>query len=418
MKVAFIVPEFPNLSHTFILNQITGLLDRGHDVTIYARTRGNESVIHADVEKYHLLDRIVYYGDSYQALPTDRFLWFRRAMRFVLTNFHKAPIPLLKLLYRKFREKAISPHSGHKIATLLNGDMHSYDIVHCHFGPSGNLGALLKDLGIIEGKCITTFHGYDLSIYINEEGDKVYDALFKAGDFFLPISEKWKEKLIRLGCEKQRIAVHRMGVDTSRFAFTPRESRENGKVHMLTVARLVEKKGVQYGIQAVAKVLKKYPYVEYSIAGDGPLRSELQSLIDTLNINGYVKLLGWKRQEEIVEIMRSADILLAPSVTSKDGDQEGIPVVLIEALSQGLPVLSTQHSGIPELVRDGEFGFLVPERDVNALAEKLEYLIEHPEIWPEMGRAGRDYVARYYDINKLNDQLVGLYQRLLDGRLP
>jgi colanic acid/amylovoran biosynthesis glycosyltransferase len=210
MKVAFIVPEFPSLSHTFILNQITGLLDRGHDVTIYARTHGNESVIHADVEKYHLLDRIVYYGDSYQALPTDRFLWFRRAMRFVLTNFHKAPIPLFKLLYRKFREKAISPHSGHKIATLLNGDMHSYDIVHCHFGPSGNLGALLKDLGIIEGKCITTFHGYDLSIYINEEGDKVYDALFKAGDFFLPISEKWKEKLIGLGCEKQRIAVHRM----------------------------------------------------------------------------------------------------------------------------------------------------------------------------------------------------------------
>jgi colanic acid/amylovoran biosynthesis glycosyltransferase len=418
MKVAFIVPEFPNLSHTFILNQITGLLDRGHDVTIYARTHGNESVIHADVEKYHLLDRTVYYGDSYQALPTDRFLWFRRAMRFVLTNFHKAPIPLFKLLYRKFREKAISPHSGHKIATLLNGDMHSYDIVHCHFGPSGNLGALLKDLGIIEGKCVTTFHGYDLSIYINEKGNKVYDSLFKAGDFFLPISERWKEKLIELGCEEQRIAVHRMGIDTSRFAFTPRKPREDGKVHILTVARLVEKKGVQYGIQAVAEVLKKYPHVEYRIAGDGPLRSELQSLIDALNINGHVTLLGWKRQEEIVELIRNADILLAPSVTSKDGDQEGIPVVLIEALSQGLPVLSTRHSGIPELVQDGESGFLVPERDADALAEKLEYLIEHPEIWPEMGRAGRDYVARYYDINKLNDQLVSLYQRLLDGRLP
>jgi colanic acid/amylovoran biosynthesis glycosyltransferase len=418
MKVAFIVTEFPSLSQTFILNQITGLLDRGHDVTIYARIHRNYPVMHADVEKYHLLDRTFYY-DSRQKISVSKVLRFLKTIFLIITNFHKKPIPLLKSLHvLKFGKKATSPYSLPEVATLLSRDIHSYDIVHCHFGPNGNLGALLKDLGGIKGKCITAFHGYDVSTYINEKGDNIYESLFEAGDFFLPISERWKEKLIKLGCEKQRIAVHRMGVDTSRFAFTPRKPRENDKVHMLTVARLVEKKGVQYGIRAVAKVLKKYPHVEYRIAGDGPLRSELQSLIDALNIDGNVKLLGWKRQEEIVELMRNAHILLAPSVTSKSGDQEGIPVVLMEALSQGLPVLSTQHSGIPELVRDGEFGFLVPERDVNALAEKLEYFIEHPEIWPEMGRAGRDYVARYYDINKLNDQLVNLYQRLLDGGLP
>jgi colanic acid/amylovoran biosynthesis glycosyltransferase len=419
MKVAFIVTGFPTLSETFILNQITGLLDRGHDVTIYAKIHRNEPVIHADVEKYHLLDRTFYYGNSYQAMPANKFLRLVKTMGLVITNFHTKPILLLKLLYiLKFVRKATSPCSLREIATLLSKDIHSYDIFHCHFGPNGNVGALLKDLGVIEGKCITTFYGYDLSMYTSEKGNEVYDSLFKAGDFFLPVSERFKEKLIQLGCEKKRIAVHRLGVDTSRFLFTARKPGEDGKVHILTVARLVEKKGVQYGIQAVAKVLKKHPHVEYKIAGDGPLRSRLQSLIDGLNVNGQIKLLGWKRQEEIVELMRNADILVAPSVTSKDGDQEGIPVVLIEALSQGLPVLSTQHSGIPELVRDGEFGFLVPERDVNALAEKLEYLIEHPERWSKMGQAGRDYVTRYYNIDKLNDQLVNLYQRLLDGGLP
>jgi colanic acid/amylovoran biosynthesis glycosyltransferase len=90
----------------------------------------------------------------------------------------------------------------------------------------------------------------------------------------------------------------------------------------------------------------------------------------------------------------------------------------MEALAQGLPVLSTLHSGIPEVVQDGESGFLVPERDVDALAEKLGYLMEHPERWPEMGRAGREHIERYYDIRKLNGQLVQLYQRLLDGELP
>ena len=417
MKVAFIVTKFPSLSQTFILNQITGLLDRGHDVTIYAKIHRDEPFIHADVEKYHLLDR-TFYCNSYQAMSANNLLRILKTTFIVIIGFFKKPKLLLKLLHvLKLGKKATSPYSWQEIATFLSGDMHSYDIVHCHFGPNGKLGALLKELGAIKGKCITAFHGYDMSAYIKEGGDTVYDSLFRAGDFFLPISKRWKEELIKLGCEEQRIAVHRMGIDTGRFAFTPRKPREDGKVHILTVARLVEKKGVQYGIQAVAKVLKKYPHVEYRIAGDGPLRSELQSLIDVLNINGHVKLLGWKRQEEIVELMHSADILLAPSVTSKNGDQEGIPVILMEALSQGLPILSTQHSGIPELVRDGEFGFLVPERDVKALAEKLEYFIEHPEIWPGMGWAGRDYVARYYDINKLNDQLVSLYQRLLDGRL-
>ena len=209
-----------------------------------------------------------------------------------------------------------------------------------------------------------------------------------------------------------------MGVDLKMFAFAPRRPRQDGKVRLLTVARLAEKKGVEYGIRAVANVLRKHPHVEYNIAGDGPLKNDLANLVDTLNINDKVRLLGWKRQEEIVELMKGADILLAPSVTSRGGDQEGIPVVLMEALAQGLPVLSTQHAGIPELVQDGESGFLVPERDVNALTERLEFLVQHQELWPEMGRAGRDYVERHHDINKLNDQLVQLYQRLLDGELP
>jgi colanic acid/amylovoran biosynthesis glycosyltransferase len=418
MKIAFIVSEFPSITQTFVLNQITGLLDRGHEVTIYARFDGNQPTIHADVERYHLSDRTFYYGNSYQARPASKFLRLLKVVGFVIANFHKKPMALLKSLYvPRFGKKAISTCSLCQLATFLSRDIHSYDIVHCHFGPNGNLGAWLKGLGAIEGKLITTFHGYDISEYVEKQGDGVYDSLFETGDWFLPISERWREKIIGLGCKEHRVSVHRMGVDTSKFSFASHKPREDGKIHLLTVARLVEKKGVRYGIQAVAKVLNKHPNVEYIIVGDGPLKDELKSLVDSLNLSDHVKLLGWKRQEEIVELMRNGDILLAPSVTTENGDQEGIPVVLMEALSQGLPVLSTQHSGIPELVQDGKFGFLVPERDVDALAEKLEYLIEHPELWPKMGRAGRDYVARHHDINRLNDQLVNLYQRLLNGSL-
>jgi colanic acid/amylovoran biosynthesis glycosyltransferase len=114
--------------------------------------------------------------------------------------------------------------------------------------------------------------------------------------------------------------------------------------------------------------------------------------------------------------MKDSDILLAPSVTAEGGDQEGIPVVLMEALAQGLPVISTYHSGIPELVQDGVSGYLVHERDVNVLSERLEHLIKNQELWAKMGRAGRNYIENYYNIDKLNEQLVEIFQKLLNRK--
>jgi colanic acid/amylovoran biosynthesis glycosyltransferase len=198
-----------------------------------------------------------------------------------------------------------------------------------------------------------------------------------------------------------------------RFSFSTRKPKTDGKVQLLTVGRLVEKKGLEYAVQAVARALKKYPNLSYKIVGDGPLRDSLASSIKELGLERHINLVGWKKQEEVAVLLQEADLFLSPSVTSQDGDQEGIPATLIEAMARGLPVLSTYHSGIPELVEDGKSGFLVPERDVEALTTKLTYLLDHPECWPEMGYAGRKYVEAHYDLNKLNDRLVQLYQQLL-----
>lgn len=411
MKIAFIVGRFPCLSETFILNQITGLIDRGHEVDIYAYGHGKDLKMHADIERYNLLHRTFYYGDDYQKIPTNKFWRFMKGLNLISKNIHKKPMALLKSLnIFKFRREALSLFTLYSIIPFLDKDI--YDIVHCHFGPNGNLGALLKYAGVFKGKLITAFHGYDMTQYIEKNGNNVYDHLFKEGDLFLPISERWKDKLIMLGCSEQKIIVHRMGINISKFPFHPRKPRKDGKINLLTIARLVEKKGVQYGIQAVAQVIRKYPKIEYRIIGDGPLKTDLENLIKKLDICSNVKLLGWKQQEEVIELMEESDILLAPSVTAKNGDQEGIPVAIMEALAQGLPVISTYHSGIPELIEDGISGFLVPERDINALAEKLDYLMRHREIWPEKARVGRKHIEENYDINKLNDRLVQIYQSI------
>ncbi|HHT9113085.1 MAG: glycosyltransferase [Planctomycetes bacterium] len=411
MKIAFFLNRFPMLSQTFVLNQITGLIDRGHEVDIYAIRPENDTKMHADVTKYNLLNRTHYFRD----IPSNKLLRGVTVVSLLIKNYYRKPTSLLKFL----RFSSYGKISVVKILCAIDAFPAKgvYDIIQCHFGPNGTLAVILRNIGVIEGKIVTTFHGYDISSYIKKNGDDVYKNLFGEGDIFLPISERWKNTLIELGCDERKIFVHRMGIDTSKFLFSPRNHHDNGKVRLLTICRLVEKKGVRYAIRAVAKVLGRYPYLEYKIAGDGPLKIQLEDLIKELNIQDNVKILGWKNQEEIVELLKDTDILIAPSITGTDGEQEGIPVALMEALAQGLPVLSTQHSGIPELIRDGESGFLVREGDVDALAERLEFFLVHPEIWSKMGRAGREHAEKYYNIDTLNDRLVGLYQELLAGKL-
>ena len=406
MRIAFIVSTFPALSQTFILNQITGLIDRGHTVDIYAVQSDNNPRMHPDVIKYNLLQHTYYF----RKLPAGGLQRKVKITGLILKYFYKKPRCLLKT-------RLLSGHvKGSILKILCIGfpflDKKPYDIIHCHFGPNGILGATLKEIGVFEGKLVTVFHGYDISSYLRKHGHAVYNSLFMKGDMFLPISERWKNRLIELGCSEQKIVVHRMGIDTGKFCYLPRKPEKDGTVRLLTVARLIEKKGVQYAVQAVANVLNRYSNIEYHIVGDGPIKNTLEGLIEELNVGNNVKLLGWRHQEEIIELMKHTDVFIAPSVVGGDGDEEGIPVVLMEALAQGMPVLSTQHSGIPELVQDGESGFLVPERNVEALADKLEFLIKHPEIWSEMGRKGRKHVERYFDIDKLNNRLVELYQLL------
>jgi colanic acid/amylovoran biosynthesis glycosyltransferase len=176
----------------------------------------------------------------------------------------------------------------------------------------------------------------------------------------------------------------------------------------------VEKKGIEYAIKAIAKIAEDYPNIIYRIVGDGSLRESLEALVLDLKISDNVKLLGWMTQEQVRQLYDDSHIFILPSVTAADGDREGQALVLQEAQAMGLPILSTLHNGIPEGVLDGKSGFLVPERDVDALAEKLRYLVTNPEVWAKMGRQGRAYVEERYNIEQLNEQLVEIYQKLMN----
>lgn len=415
MRIAFLVNQFPCLSETFILRQITGLLDRGHEVDIFAGGAGNDPVRHPELEKYSLLTR-TYYLTQCACSEAPLIRAFKR-VGLIFTNLHRSPTVVLKSLnVAVYGKAALFLQILCQVAPFLNKD--PYDILHCQFGPLGKFGLLLRDTGVFRGKIITSFRGFDTSSYVKEQGESAYEELFRRGDLFLCVSESIRENLIGLGCDRHKVVVHRSGIYPTSPGMLPRGVRSGGTTTILTIARFIEKKGIEYGIRAVAKVLKKHPRVAYKIAGDGQLRQKLQLLITELNVGARIELLGWKSQDQITELLKNSDILLAPSLTSSTGDQEGIPGVIMEAFAAGLPVVSTNHAGIPEIIQDGKSGFLVPEKDVTALAQKLETLIAQPDLRYRMGLTGRKFVEENYNIEKLNDRLVELYQKVLKGKLP
>jgi colanic acid/amylovoran biosynthesis glycosyltransferase len=180
------------------------------------------------------------------------------------------------------------------------------------------------------------------------------------------------------------------------------------RIRIVTVGRLVEKKGVEDAIRAVADLPLSY---EFTVAGDGPLRPSLERIAAGLGVN--VRFIGALRQDEVADLLASANIFLAPSVTASDGDVEGIPVSIMEAMASGLPVVSTRHAAIPELLTDGRSGLLAAEHDVPRLTRHLMTLAGNPELRVRMGAAGRKTMVREFDIAILNAQLERLYHQLL-----
>ncbi|MCT7985022.1 glycosyltransferase [Laspinema sp. A4] len=413
MRIAFIVRHFPVLSQTFILNQITGLIDRHHEVDIYPLEGippKNLEKVHPDVEKYQLLERTY----PLPEISSNYAVRWLNGIKLFAVNFSKNPgVVWRSLNVFKYGTSAATFWLLHVALPTL--DKEPYDIIHCQFGDLGLRGISFRDICFPSAKLVTTFRGFDISLYLREHGDRVYETLFKQGDFFMTNCDYFKRELIRIGCDPNRLAVVRSGLEPRDFTFSPPRPPADGKIRIATTGRLSEKKGIEYAIRAVAQLLPAYPNLTFQIIGDGPLKAKLKHLIDELRVKDSVQLLGWKTQPEIQEILANIHLFMAPSVTAADGDCDAPINVLKEAMAMGLPVISTYHGGIPELVRDGISGYLVPERDTQGLAEKIKFLIEHPELWFQLGQAGRREVENNYNINPLNDRLLDIYHQAFNG---
>lgn len=408
MRIAFLLDSFPELSQTFILHQATALIDAGHEIDFFAHS-GQDWNVHADIHRYRLLERTYYWH-----VPRRYGQRCLRAIGLVLSHraWCRPRVLIGALSARRHGRQALS--LGLLYASIAFLRQKPYDIVHCQFGTLGRTALALRDIGAVTGTLVVSFRGADLG---HAQRSRDYRGLFEKGDLFLPVCDALGQQLVGLGCNPNKIRVHHSGIKVSGFSFMERRGVGQGPTRLLTVGRLIEKKGIAYGIEAVARLKASGRHVRYTVAGDGELKAQLEQMISDLGLGAEIQLVGATSNEDVIGLLRDAHLFIAPSVTAENGDQEGIPNVLKEAMATGIPVVSTTHSGIPELVKDGVSGCLVPERDSAALADRLADLIDHPERWAAMGRAGRQRVEVEFDSEKLTEQLIRLYEHAAAGSI-
>ncbi|NYT46301.1 glycosyltransferase [Alcaligenaceae bacterium] len=295
-------------------------------------------------------------------------------------------------------------------------------LVHAHFGVEGVYALpLAKQLRV---PLITTFHGFDATtsptaLVRSGSPSWVNYLLFRhrlaaKGDLFLCVSDYIRKRVLAMGFPAEKTHVHYMGIDTEKF-----QPRSPGKERRLVlhVARLVEKKGTEYLIRAFGSIAERVSDATLVIIGDGPLRPSLEALASTLGLGQRIRFMGAQAHAEVIAMMRQTAVLALPSVTAKSGDAEGLGMVLLEAAAHGVPMVATAHGGIPEVVREGTTGFLVPERDIDLLAERIQRLLDNDALRHTMGAQARAMVQTDFNIQTQTAKLETFYDMAL-GREP
>jgi colanic acid/amylovoran biosynthesis glycosyltransferase len=311
-----------------------------------------------------------------------------------------------ELIYKIF---GISPELCKQVQQL------SPQIIHAHFGPDAIRAIPLSNkLGI---PLVVTFHGYDVTVKPSYAWHSSYTQfiyllkkakLKREAAHFIAVSDYIKNLLIDQGFSKNKISTHYVGVDTS--VFTPEEDQIRNPT-VLFVGRLVEVKGCEYLIRAIAKVQNILPDAELVIIGDGPLRSSLEKLARE-TIGGH-QFLGFQPSTIIRQWMNKAKVFCVPSTSARSGHTEAFGIVFAEAQSMGLPVVSFNSGGISEAVEHAVTGFLAPEKDEKALAEYLIRVLDDPILWHSLSENAMKRVRQKFDLKHQTKELEKLYLEII-----
>ena len=240
-------------------------------------------------------------------------------------------------------------------------------------------------------------------------------ALLQELPLVMARSESLKSRLVELGCAPEKVRLNRTGIPMEVFPVVERELPENGAWRFVQACRLIEKKGLDVALRAFARFREEWPEAKFAIAGEGPLLGDLEKLVGGLGLEGAVEFVGFLSPEELNAVYARSHFFVHPSQVTADGNQEGVPNSMLEAMATGLPVLATLHGGIPEAVTDGQSGVLVEERDEDGLVAGMKGMASDVEWWQATGKAAAIEVREKFEqgaqiaaLEAIYDEAVGV----------
>ena len=393
-KIAYVLKMYPRFSETFIVNEILELERQGVDVRIYSLRKPDDGRFHASLAR---VKAGVVYVPQYPQMEPERV---QRAHEVVSNAFPEAYRALRadlearedEFLFKRFVQ------AGVIAAHLLQ---HPVDAMHAHFASSATRVATYVHR-LIGLPYSFTAHAKD--IFHDEVNPESLRAKMRDARFVVTVSEfnrGYLRGLLNGGPGDVRKLYN--GIDPDAFTPSPAVRREPGLI--LSVGRLVEKKGFEDLIHACAWLREGRVEFRCEIIGTGERREALKTLIAELELEQHVKLVGPRPQDEVLAAYRRATVFALPCIVGRDGNRDGLPTVLIEAMAAGLPVISTNLVGVPEIVEHGVDGLLVEPGDSAALAACLARLLQDAALRERLSGAGRRKVEQRFDVRRNVTQL-------------
>jgi len=399
MKIAYILSRFPKLSETFILREIVELKKNNFEIEIFSlKNFKKNELIHKEAENFLNNTNYSPYFLSKKLISANIYFLYKspleylRLISYIIKHNYKSISSLIKSFI-------IFPKSLYFAKIIMNKKI---EHIHAHWATFPTLTAvIINKLTIIP----FSFTAHANDIFTDLQNIKTYSNNAKK---VITISNYNKKYMIdRFGINKDKIEVIHCGVNL--YKFKPIKSNKCNKLNILSIARLTEKKGIKYLIEACKILEGKRINFECVILGEGPRKKNLQKLINIYKLNKNVKLIGHATQEEILKEFKKCNIFILPCIEARNGDRDGIPVSLMEAMALGVPAISTHISGIPELIKNEFNGILIPPKNSKTLSEAIIKLKNDLYLFKKISKNSPIIIKKHFNIKKNIKKLIKIF---------